>query len=454
MRRNLPDGFADMLHTLGLDDLTDTLATSEPEVSVRLNPSKPGAEFEGSEPVAWCPGGLYLPQRPVFTLDPGLHQGLYYVQEASSMFHAHIISTLGLDRPVRVLDACAAPGGKTTAVASALPEGSVIVANEFVPARAAILKENIIKWGYPSAIVTRAATSAFSRLAGMFDIIVADVPCSGEGMMRKEPKAVEQWSPGLTSQCAALQWEIVSDLWPALAPGGWMIYSTCTFNRTENEDMLRRIADTFGAETIEVPADASWGITPALDPDLHACRFIPGRTRGEGLFAALIRKPGSADPSNRKTPKASRKGHRRDSGTDNTVATAARWILNPEAYTIRSTPERVWAFPTAHLDLLDAVARRADIIHEGIPLATLKGRDIIPAHALALSTALAPGVFPTVELDTPTALAYLRGEAVALPQGTPKGFVAPAHLGRPLGWMKNLGNRANNLYPAPYRIRI
>lgn len=447
----LPQEFVELMRSIGLSDLPEVLMKGEPEVSVRLNPRKPGATFEGDESVPWCREGLYLDARPQFTLDPRLHQGAYYVQEASSMIVSHIARTLtaGLPGPRRALDACAAPGGKTTALIDALPAGSAVVANEFVPARAAALRENIVRWGYPGVIVTRADTRAFSKMRSEFDIILADVPCSGEGMMRKDPHAVEQWSPGLVRECAALQRSIVDNLWPALRPGGYMIYSTCTFNPEEDEDNVRYIVDTLGGESVEIPVDPAWGITPSIVPALHCMRFIPGRTRGEGLFAAVIRKPGELH-DNRKADKEPRR-----KGKELQVPPQVKtWIRRPEEYQFSVTPERITAFPAAHVPLLRKVsATGADIIHEGIPLAAVKGRDLIPAHALALSTELAPDAFPQVELSLPEALDYLRGRALTLPADTPRGYVAVTYGGRPLGWMKHLGNRSNNLYPDFSRIK-
>lgn len=222
--RTLPEAFLSQLSEMNLTTLADALAAGEPCVSVRLNTAKHVGSSElpaESNPVPWCEAGFYLSERPRFTFDPLLHQGGYYVQEASSMFHNHVVSSLVSDHPatpLRVLDSCAAPGGKTTAVIDALPKGSLMVANEYVPARAAVLRENIIKWSSPSTIVTRGDTAAFRKLKNSFDIIIADVPCSGEGMMRKDPEAVAQWSEGLVRECAERQWMIVSNL--ALAQTG------------------------------------------------------------------------------------------------------------------------------------------------------------------------------------------------------------------------------------------
>lgn len=449
----LPAAFVDGLRALGLDDLPQVLVSGSPDVSVRVNRAKGRTSFPTAEPVAWCPEGMYLSERPSFTLDPRLHQGRYYVQEASSMFHTHVVRTLFPDgsAPVRMLDACAAPGGKTTALLSVLPAGSVAVANEYVPARAAVLRENIVKWGHPGVIVTRGDTAALGSMNETFDLIVADVPCSGEGMMRKDPVAAAQWSPGLVEECGRLQSEITDNLIPALKPGGVLIYSTCTFNRTENEMAVQRLIDTHGLESVALPVPARWGITPGIGTDAACYRFIPGRTRGEGLFVAVLRKPGCLVPTD-----SSRSRRERRSRKALPVPPQVEEWLDPAAgaFTITAAPERITAFPAAHTDLLARVAEKTDVIHEGVPMATVKGRDLIPAHALALSRAYRRGAFPEASLDLERALAYLRGEAVSLPEGTPRGFVAVTFDGYPLGWVKNLGNRCNNLYPAPYRIKF
>ncbi len=449
--QQLPERFVALMESIGLPELPAALAEGEPEVSVRFNRRKKPVHFDdGKESVPWCEDGVYLSERPSFTLDPRFHQGRYYVQEASSMFHAHVMDCLtrGSDVPLKVLDACAAPGGKTTAVIDHLPEGSVIVANEYVPSRAAVLRENIIKWGSPDVIVTRGDTSSLGRLKGMFDVIIADVPCSGEGMMRKDPEAVAQWSPGLVDECAGRQWEIVGNLWRALRPGGVMIYSTCTFNREENEEMVERIISELGGESVEIPVDPSWKITSGLSTDAHCYRFIPGRTRGEGLFVSVIRKDGEV------TAKEKSPGGKKKNGKERPVPPVVKdWIASPDDYLFTTDGERITAFPSRHAGLLKAVAAEVDVIHEGVPLATVKGRDLIPTHALAMSTALDKQSMVTAEVDRETALRYLHGESPVLPEGTPQGYVLLTFEESPLGWVKNLGRRTNSLYPPQWRIR-
>lgn len=460
--------FTEMLHGLGLDFLIETLGEGQPDVSVRLNARKipAGASalpFATDGVVPWCDEGFYLPERPLFTADPLLHQGGYYVQEASSMFHYHIIGRLsdmiasetGSTSPLCLLDACAAPGGKTTAAIAAMPEGSLVVANEYVPLRASVLRENLIKWSYSSCVVTRADTASYGRLRECFDVIMTDVPCSGEGMMRKEPEAVAQWSPALVNECVERQWEIVSNLWPALRPGGFLVYSTCTFNRSENELMVERIISDLGAESIEIPVESSWNISPGIDTVASCCRFMPGRTRGEGLFAAVLRKPGALAPSLSASASSAKSRCRTSKGakTSPIIIEAKSWLSDADAYNVYAEADRITAFPAVYAELLAKIKKHIDVIHEGVPLATVKGRDLIPTQALALSPLLACDAFARVDVDRETALAYLSGIAVELPESTPKSFVLLTYGGLPLGFMKNIGRRANNLYPDAWRIR-
>lgn len=468
----LPGGFKERMTALGLADAIPVMEEGSPEVSIRINPAKahsvmPEVAADGSEKVAWWSGGEYLPVRPSFVLDPEWHQGRYYVQEASSMVHAAIVTALYPEgsRGVVALDACAAPGGKTTAVIDALPAGSFVVANEYVPARAAILKENIVKWGCPRTIVTRGDSGSLARLREEFDLVIADVPCSGEGMMRKESEAVNQWSPALVADCARLQWEIVSNVWHALRPGGVMIYSTCTFNREENEMMIHRIMDELGAEPVIVDGLDFKGVTPALgadgapDPEIFAMRFIPGRTRGEGLFVSVLRKPGNAGNDSAGRENRPCKGGMKYGGKGKNAADASvkRSLLsqlkNPDGYELIFSEDRVTAFPKEHLRLLEMCRRHVSVIHEGVPLATVKGRDFVPSHALIMSTALNREAFPGCEVDRETALRYLHGESPVLPPDVPRGYVLLTYRGEPLGAVKNLGSRSNSLYPQGWRIK-
>lgn len=464
---SLPDAFLDSLSELGdkAGVLREALLTA-PSVSIRENRRKPSPDYASMDidgVVPWCAVGRYLSSRPSFTLDPSMHQGRYYVQDASSMFLSHVVNTLVGDSaaPLLALDACAAPGGKTTALIDALPDGSVVVANEYVPKRAAILKENIIKWGYPGVVVTRDDTARIARACHDFDVVVADVPCSGEGMMRKDKTAVEQWSPALVDECVARQCEIVANLWDAVAHGGYLIYSTCTFNRKENELMVEHMVRDLGAESVRIPVEPDWNITPGIDTSCHCYRFLPGLTRGEGLFMAVLRKPGEAERGKGlacrggKKP-AGKKASRRPSAAAVNVrdvaAAAAKWLSRDGGYELTVDEGRVNAVPGNMSALSCALGERLNVIHHGVCVGEIKGGTVIPSQSLAMSQALSIDAFPRVELSREAALDYLRREALTLPDGTPKGFVLVCYESYPLGFVKNLGSRANNLYPSEWRV--
>ncbi len=382
---------------LPVDDaaaLLDALAEGEPTVSVRVNTARGATVPDGVTRVPWCPEGYYIDgERPQFTFDPLWHSGMYYVQDASSMFISHVIRQV-VDRPVNYLDLCAAPGGKATAALQALPAGSQVVANEVVPQRALALSDNVTRWGAPGATVTREQPRAFGRMANTFDVIATDVPCSGEGMMRKDDQAVDQWSPVLVKQCADTQRQILRDVWPALKPGGLLIYSTCTFNREENELMLDYIAGELGAESVAVPIDPAWNIAPGIDTDRPCYRFMPHRTRGEGLFMAVLRKA-----------------------------------------------------PSFRRGMVEARSK-APSFRKGVGEVTTRR----PDPALAYSLTADRNAWPPADVDYPTAIAYLRGEALILPPDVPRGIVLVTYRGAPLGFANNIGSRANNLYPKPWRI--
>lgn len=394
------------------DRLIHSLDT-EPSVSIKLNRRKcTGLEETGyadmATPVKWCDSGFYLSERPLFTLNPLLHAGVFYVQDASSMIHETILGRLLPQLPAQpaVLDLCAAPGGKTTSLINALPDGSLVVANEFDSRRAKILRDNLLKWGYPGIIATNSPTDTFARVGERFDVVTVDAPCSGEGMMRKDPDARTQWSEALVAKCSALQKDIIGNAVAALRPGGFLIYSTCTFNTVENEDILRYAADTFGLGAVDLAIPAEWGILPAVAGDFPAMRFMPHATQGEGLFAAVLRKPDGDDLG------------------DNPAKTAA------------------------------AVRRQCRVILDGTPRTVKKGCDELPTSEWALSLDFPAGKYPEAELDTDTALRYLRREAITLPPGAAKGFTVVTYHGHRLGMVKNIGNRANNLYPLEWRIRM
>lgn len=431
------------------EELLGSLDT-KPSVSIRLNIRKTAAEVahEGTTPVSWCDSGLYLPERPNFTFDPLLHGGAYYVQDASSMIIQKIISKIATG-PVALLDLCAAPGGKTTAAIDALPAGSAVVANEYSSQRAEILRENLTKWGFPATIVTNSPTEKFSRCASDLDIILIDAPCSGEGMMRKDATARTQWSRSLVSQCASLQREIAASVATSLKEGAYIVYSTCTFNPEENERNVEWMAEEFGLETIEMDFPDEWGILRGIGTSAACYRFMPFATCGEGLFVSVLRKKGDAESRRTRTFKREvKKGKMAD--------TSCRGFLtNPERYVWHLKEGRITAVAQECADILETLtaAKGIRIISEGLEVATMKGKDLVPSHQLALSTALRKESFPTAGLSLDDARKYLARETLTLDPTVPKGYVLVTYADMPLGFVKNIGNRANNLYPNNWRIR-
>ncbi len=479
----LPPGFIEEMSRIFPQDtltrITAALDTDSP-VSVRLNARKPMAAppDRAVGPVPWCADGLYLDGRPIFTLMPEMHAGAFYVQEAASMIHQLIAGRLCEGRPARLLDLCAAPGGKTTAMLNALPDGSVAVANEQSPQRASALAENLAKYGYPDTIVTCGDARLFGAMQDEFDILAADAPCSGEGMMRKEEVARTQWTPGLVESCARLQGEILEKALPALRPGGFLIYSTCTFNTLENEQISRRLIERHGLTPVSPVTSEeaeAWGLHPALPlPDGtagHGWRFLPGLTRSEGLYVAVFRKPEnpgddtlhigafeharpSRGPLSGSAPKKTAKGAKGTARRDTDFSECRGWVRDGGSLVWEQTGDSVRAMSPDTAELLSHLPRGVKVISAGVEVAAAKGGSPMPSPALALSLLLAPGAFPEVEADKETALRFLRRESLTLPAGTPKGYVLIRYAGLPLGWVKNLGTRANNLWPAPWRIRM
>ena len=420
--------------------LVESITASEPSVAVRVNEARGAKVPAGARRVPWCAEGFYLADRPAFTFDTDWHAGHYYVQDASSMFITHVIKHF-VHEPVRYLDLCAAPGGKTTAAMQALPPRSLTVANEIVPPRARVLADNAIRWGNPRCVVTSNAPANLGKFSGFFDVIATDVPCSGEGMMRKDDEAVAQWSPALVEQCAQRQREILADVWPALRPGGLLIYSTCTYNRQENEEIADFIVSELGATSLEVPIEAGWNIHPAIGSPCHCYRFMPHRVDGEGLFMTVFRKAGEGPRQDIRI---------KEKNAKKVDETCKPWLAKPQDYIIDQQGDLTIAVPQDIGREVAALRASLNVLHAGVELATVMGRKMVPHHALAMSTARADGAFPVCEVDYPTALRYLRGESITV--DGPRGHVLIAHQGAVLGFANNLGNRANNLYPKPQRI--
>ena len=430
----------------------------DPSVSVRLNPMKPGAEFDGlSTAVPWCRHGLMLDGRPKFTLDPCFHAGGYYVQDSSSMFTGHIFRDILQNRlempqrPIRVLDLCAAPGGKTTDLASSLREATgdmfMLVANEVMRQRASVLADNIAIWGDPNVTVTSSDPERFGQLKGMFDIILADVPCSGEGMFRKDAKAREQWSEETVALCQARQRRIIADVWDSLAAGGILIYSTCTFNRLENDGNVEWICRTLGAEPL-YPGSGKAGDFPGVMQTGYGFLLVPGFVKGEGQYCSAVMKTGSSKEDGRQE-----KVRRKTAKPQKKIGGALPGNLFKEKVRISQNGSLTVAVPEVIADDVETVSSCLSTLRRGCTAGSMKGRDFIPDADLALSVMLSEEAFPRAELDLRTALAFLHRDRITV-NCQEKGHVLVCYRGLPLGFVKNLGNRCNSLHPMNRRIRM
>lgn len=328
-----------------------------------------------------------------------------------------------------VLDLCAAPGGKSTDAASSLRlkygPGFVLVSNEVIRARAAVLRDNMAMWGDPNVVVTSSDAREFAKIKSFFDIIIADVPCSGEGMFRKSENARKMWSEDNVELCAARSRRIVADAWDALAPGGVLIYSTCTLNQSENDDNVRWICEELGGEVIPVPADFE-----GIEHTELGHLLVPGKVRGEGQYCAAILKD----------------GERRDSADAGSVSEDQAGEVG-----FFSRGEEIYALPAYLSRQMQNIGKKVNVLGSGIKAFTLKGKDKIPDADLALSTLLEGEDFPSVELSREQALKFLHKDALVLTDA-PMGYVVVTYGGLALGFVKNLGNRANNLHPAGRRI--
>lgn len=455
-----PDFIQQMQAQLGdaFSDFAAALVQPTP-VSIRANRHKWAGPAQHDGQVPWCENGYYLAERPLFTLDPLLHAGAYYVQEASSMGIAMALRQLvDLDKPLLALDLAAAPGGKSTLLAGMLSPDSLLIANEVIRTRYQALRHNLARWGLPNVAVCQHDPEDFAPLSGSFDLVLVDAPCSGEGLFRKDPHAQKEWSPAQVSFCAARQRRILAQAAALTAPGGMLIYSTCTYNDEENAANAAWLQEVAGLEY--VPLD--WPPEYGVETRRWGHQFYPHRVRGEGFFMACFRKgnSGRLAVGGRQLAvgggRAVARGGRLAVGSWQLVAGGGRAVLEPwlehgdEFVFWQNAHGELWALPRAvegYFTEAAGVLRRMEPILE---MGELKGGDLIPAGALALSTALSKDM-PVVQLELEQAIRFLRKEDPQLPTA-PKGWLAAQYEGHTLGWLKGLGNRVNNYFPKEWRI--
>ncbi|MBO9570737.1 MAG: RNA methyltransferase [Chitinophagaceae bacterium] len=416
--------------------------------SIRINPLKPAhLSFGAMEKVPWSSYGYYLSSRPFFTFDPLIHGGAYYVQEASSMFLEQCLIQLGdMTRGIKVLDLCAAPGGKSTLIQSLLNKDSLLVSNEVIKTRVNVLSENIIKWGAANNIVTNNDPRDFSRLKNYFDIIVIDAPCSGSGLFRRDPDAVNEWSPAAVDMCSRRQQRILADVWPALKQNGLVIYSTCSYSVQEDEDICDWICDNFNATSLSVKIRSEWGIVETISSKhkAFAYRFFPDKLSGEGFFIACFRKKDGGETSTEHSKKKLVKLSVPDK------ALVQPWLNDASEYDLYSHEQNIFAFRAALDQELLSIHASLYTRKAGTLVGKLLNKEFIPAHDLALSEVVNNGL-PAVVLQQEDAVRYLRKEEVKT-ETREKGWALVKYEGINLGWVKLLSNRVNNYYPKEWRI--
>lgn len=444
-----PEEFISRLETqkyLEQVSLVDSLKDPSP-VSIMINPARWNMVPENSTPVPWCDNGFYLNEKPSFTLDPLFHAGCYYPREASGMFLGKVLEKV---LPVRVnikaLDLCASPGGKSLQMSDFLSgENCLLISNEVIKQRTSVLNETITKWGCPNTIITSNDPSAFGRMEGYFDIIVADVPCSGEGMFRNNI-AVEQWSEENANHCSVRQKRIISDVWPSLKPGGILIYSTCTFNPEENEKNISWLISNYEAENIEIDVKQYDGITEVEYGGIKGYGFYPGKVKGEGFFIAVVRRRPEGDYQG-----VYEKRNKDLYPSKKDLAALKTWIDVPDERIIRRADD-LFAIPCTAVEY-KYLAGNLNIVKHGIHVATLKGNDYLPSHDLIMSGLLKKGVFPVYEADYETAIKFLRKDVIN-PGKLVNGWNIVTYRNRNLGLIKYIGTRINNYYPVQWRIRM
>ncbi len=449
MKGEFPQEFRERIGNQGYIDREALLSalSSNSDVSIRVNRSKWDGNPPDADRVPWCETGFYLEKRPSFTLDPLFHAGCYYVQESSSMFLEQVIRQINGDRPgLRILDLCAAPGGKTTHLASLAGKGTVIVANEVIKQRASVLAENVVKWGTGNIVVTSSDPTAFARLPGYFDIVLVDAPCSGEGMFR-DLNSRDEWSLNNCNLCAGRQQRILADVWPALKHGGHLIYSTCTFNPDENESNVKWLIENQGAASIRIDTSGFDGIVEIGDDDFMGYGFHPGKIRGQGFFIAAARKSEESVISD--TGRRAFKPGRPIKGVPSRVIE----MIDKGGGSLFMSGDYYYHSPLTD-DEIGLLKEKLHLIRVGTQICQMKHESIIPSHEFSLSTLMKEGVFPNVEVAYSDAIRYLRKDTLNVRNDMPAGWFLLTFSGVRLGFMNNIGSRLNNYFPASLRIRM
>lgn len=445
----LPNEFTQRTELILKEEMPAFLASmQEPSpISVRWNPYKTETPPPGAA-IPWNRYGRYLSERPSFTTDPLFHAGAYYVQEASSMFVEHIVRSTTEHEGARILDLCAAPGGKSTLYSTLAGASGIVVANEVIRSRAMVLADNIKKWGIGNTIVTNNDPAHFEGTKEWFDVVAVDAPCSGEGMFRKSPEAREEWNINNVAMCAARQRRILTDVWDALCPGGILIYSTCTFNREENEETIKWLAENYDCEDAGVAVPPEWNIEESEAEGIRCFRFWTHKVAGEGFFVAAIRKGGQKHrPYKPKARKALFTDIHRSS-----VKELSRWTEESRYMRFAAVGDTIYGYYEPNYADIKGICEYLNTIHSGVCVGQLFSGKLKPDHSLAMYYGVARDATNEASLDLENALRYLRKEESVELAAFEEGFNLVTYEGYPLGWAKRIGQRINNLYPKSQMI--
>lgn len=449
MSNKLPSAFIRSLienYNIEGEEFIKSHESGQQLTSVRLNNFKPSDLFLNKAPVPWCSTGRYLDERPAFTADPLFHAGCYYVQEASSMFLEQVLKhSTDLTSNQKVLDLCAAPGGKSTLISALINKDSLLLSNEIIKTRVPALADNLTKWGPANAFVSNNDPRDFKRLGAYFDTIVVDAPCSGSGMFRKDPAAINEWSEGAVLLCSQRQQRILADIYPALKQNGTLIYSTCSYSKQENEDISDWLCNTFGLVSVQVPFEKDWGIEETLS-DTHKCygyRFYPHKVKGEGFFIACFRKTEAETEAQIRRAKEVKANQKSEEVIN-------KWLKNYEEISILDLHNELFAINKKHEADLQYLQSSLYLKKSGVRIGKVMGKDLVPNHELAMSLILNDNI-PRINLTREQAIAYLKRDELKL-ETEQRGWVLICYQGHALGWAKMLDNRMNNYFPKEMRI--
>jgi 16S rRNA C967 or C1407 C5-methylase (RsmB/RsmF family)/NOL1/NOP2/fmu family ribosome biogenesis protein len=434
-------------------------ASGEQITSVRENPAKTSmvnGQWSIEDPIhhslfiihdkiPWTEYGYYLNQRPSFTFDPLFHAGSYYVQEASSMFLEQVLKqTVDLSKSLRVLDLSAAPGGKSTHIQSLISKDSLLVSNEVIRSRANILKDNIIKWGCKNVMVTNNDPKDFRRLENYFDVIVVDAPCSGSGLFRREPDAINEWSENNVALCSQRQQRILADIFPALKKEGILIYCTCSYSKEEDEDIAEWLEEKSKVKSQKLKIESSWGIKEIdTGPGAIGYRFWPGKVKGEGFFIACFKKIEGGENIDIKVK------NKIEMVTKKELEIISKWIKTEDHQLVKNE-NTVYAWPGSLMNDMNFILSNLKVIYSGVRVGELMRDKLIPDHALAMSSLVNDSV-GSVELNYEKAIQYLQRKDLKI-NTERKGWQLVNFEGHELGWINVLSNRINNYYPKELRI--